>query len=70
VIRTLELERLPSKLQEIAALRIRHPSDSLSELARRCRPEITKAAAHHRMTVLTRLAEPPDALRRRPSRAG
>jgi hypothetical protein len=63
VIRTLDLEALPTRLQEIAALRIRHPSDSLTELARRCRPEITKAAAHHRMTVLARLAEAPDRLR-------
>jgi DNA-binding protein WhiA len=67
-IRTLELETLPTKLQEIATLRIKHPSDSLTELARRCRPEITKAAAHHRMTVLTQLAAVADSPRRRPKR--
>lgn len=70
VIRALDLETLPTKLQEIAALRIKHPSDSLTELAKRCRPEITKAAAHHRMTVLTELAAFPGSPRRRPRRVG
>jgi hypothetical protein len=68
LIRLLDLETLPSKLQEIAALRIKHPSDSLGELARHCRPEITKAAAHHRMTVLARLAALQDPLRSLPAR--
>jgi DNA-binding protein WhiA len=67
VIRTLDLEALPAKLQEIAALRVKHPSDSLGELARRCRPEITKAAAHHRMATLTRIAAA-DPFGRRPAR--
>ncbi len=56
-IRQLDLDALPAKLQEIAALRIRHPALSLTDLASRCRPPITKAAAHHRMTTLKRLAE-------------
>ena len=56
-IRQLDLDALPVKLQEIAALRIRHPALSLTDLASRCRPPITKAAAHHRMTTLKRLAE-------------
>jgi DNA-binding protein WhiA len=56
-IRTLDLESLPAKLREIAVLRLRHPALSLADLAGRCRPAITKAAAHHRMAELTRLAE-------------
>src|SRR5262249_23460661 len=52
----LDLELLPRGLSEIAALRIRHPELSLAELAARCRPPITKAAAHHRMAVLERRA--------------
>jgi DNA-binding protein WhiA len=56
-IRALEGERLPDKLQEIAELRIRHPWLSLGELAKKCRPPITKAAAHHRMSQLRRLAD-------------
>jgi cell division protein WhiA len=56
-IRTLDLERLPAKLREIAVLRLKHPALSLAELAGRCRPAITKAAAHHRMAELARLAE-------------
>ncbi len=67
-IRALDLKVLPARLEEIAALRIKHPSDSLGELARRCRPEITKAAAHHRMTVLARLAQLPKPLGRGPDR--
>jgi hypothetical protein len=51
-IRALDGERLPPKLREIADLRVRHPWLSLSELASKCSPPITKAAAHHRMVVL------------------
>jgi cell division protein WhiA len=56
-IRQLDLDALPRKLGEIALLRLRHPSLSLAELAAKCRPPITKAAAHHRLAALVRLAE-------------
>ncbi len=56
-IRRLERELLPRKLREIADLRVRHPWLSLTELAAKCRPPITKAAAHHRMKTLRELAE-------------
>lgn len=56
-IRRLDLDSLPLKVREIAALRLRHPALSLGELAGRCHPPITKAAAHHRMVVLGRLAD-------------
>ncbi|MBV8396777.1 MAG: DNA-binding protein WhiA [Actinobacteria bacterium] len=69
-IRALEGESLPPKLQEIADLRVKYPHLSLTELASKCRPPITKAAAHHRMTVLRSLAEEPDSLRLRPGRMG
>ena len=55
-IEKLKGRRLADKLQEIADLRERHPSLSLTELAKKCRPPITKAAAHHRMSVLRELA--------------
>jgi cell division protein WhiA len=48
-IRQLDVDDLPPKLREIAELRLRHPSLALSDLARKCRPPITKAAAHARM---------------------
>ena len=67
-IEQLDVEALPTKLREIATLRQRHPSLSLAELAQKCRPQITKAAAHHRMAVLREFAEMPDSLRRRPRR--
>ena len=60
-IRRLEregrLEELAPELREIARLRVRHPTLSLRELARRCTPPATKAAAHRRLARIQRLAE-------------
>ena len=60
-IRTLQrdgrLELLPERLHEIAELRVRHPSLSLAELGRKCRPPASKAAAHRRLQRVVRLAE-------------
>jgi DNA-binding protein WhiA len=60
-IRRLEaegrLDELEPELREIARLRRRHPTLSLRELAGRCRPPATKAAAQRRLAKLTRLAE-------------
>jgi DNA-binding protein WhiA len=50
--RTHAIATLPPRLQEIAELRVRHPSVPLSELARKCRPPITKAAAHARLRAI------------------
>jgi cell division protein WhiA len=52
-----ELERLPAPLQEIAELRTRHPTFSLRELAARCHPPTSKAAAQRRLQKLQQLAE-------------
>jgi DNA-binding protein WhiA len=57
LIRRIDLDTLPGKMREIAALRLHHPALSLGELASRCRPPITKAAAHHRMEMVRRIAE-------------
>jgi cell division protein WhiA len=51
------LEQLPSELRELARLRVRHPTLSLRELAGRCRPPATKAAAQRRLAKLKKLAE-------------
>jgi cell division protein WhiA len=51
------LPRLSPALREIAELRLRHPSASLRELAAKCRPPATKAAAHRRLTKLVNLAD-------------
>jgi cell division protein WhiA len=56
-IERLDLAGLPHKLREIAMLRMKHPSLSLADLAAKCRPEITKAAAHHRMAAIQQLAD-------------
>src|SRR5207253_11463748 len=56
-IKELGDEQLPAKLQEIADLRLRHPSLSLTELGKKCRPPITKAAAHNRMRTIVATAD-------------
>ena len=59
-IRQLEAEgalaRLSPPLAEVAELRLRYPSASLRELAAKCRPPATKAAAHRRLNRLITLA--------------
>jgi cell division protein WhiA len=54
--RSGELAKLPPPLQEVAELRERHPTLSLRELALKCRPPVTKAAAHRRLQRLQQLA--------------
>ena len=54
--RSGELAKLPQRLQEIAELRERHPTLPLRELALRCRPPATKAAAHRRLQKLQQIA--------------
>jgi DNA-binding protein WhiA len=51
------LDGLPPDLQEAAELRLRHPSDSLRELAARTDPQVTKAAVHRRLRKLEELAD-------------
>jgi DNA-binding protein WhiA len=52
----LGVDVLPEDLREVASLRLRHPTLSIGELARRCRPPITKAAAYRRLRRLVDLA--------------
>ncbi|MGB2953182.1 MAG: DNA-binding protein WhiA [Gaiellaceae bacterium] len=60
-VRELQRERrlseLPPQLQEIAELRLEHPSLSLRELALKCKPPASKAAAYRRMRKLVQLAQ-------------
>ncbi|HEX2495784.1 MAG TPA: DNA-binding protein WhiA, partial [Gaiellaceae bacterium] len=51
------LTRLPQPLQELAELRLSHPSLPLRELGLKCRPPATKATVHRRLQKLIRLAE-------------
>lgn len=51
------LDTLAPELKEMAALRTKHPTFSLRELARRCSPPATKATAQRRLGQLRRLAE-------------
>jgi DNA-binding protein WhiA len=52
-----ELDRLPPELSDLAALRLRHPTLSLRELAERCNPAATKSAVHRRLRRLCELAD-------------
>jgi len=51
------LDDLSPELREVAELRLRHPTLSIAELASRCRPPATKAAAYRRLRRLQALAE-------------
>jgi DNA-binding protein WhiA len=54
-----DLDGLPDGLREAAELRLRHPTESLRELAARTDPPATKAAMHRRLRTLEELAEHP-----------
>jgi hypothetical protein len=56
-VRKLDLDSLPDDLREVADLRLRHPTASISDLARRCRPPTTKASAYRRLRRLQSLAD-------------
>jgi cell division protein WhiA len=49
-------ETLAYELREVAELRVRHPSDSLRELAARIDPPLAKATVHRRLRRLEELA--------------
>lgn len=46
------LERLPKKLRQTALLRLQYPEMSLSQLAEKCDPPVTKSCMNHRMRKL------------------
>ncbi len=50
------LERLPRRLREAAELRLKHPTNSLRELAARTDPPASKAALHRRLRRVEELA--------------
>ena len=52
----LDLATLPETLREVAQLRLRHPTESLRELAARMDPPVTKATLHRRLRRLEALA--------------
>src|SRR5581483_584129 len=52
----LDLDALPEDLREIALLRLRHPTASTADLARRCKPSLTKASAYRRLRRLQEIA--------------
>jgi cell division protein WhiA len=55
-VRKLGVDALPDDLREVASLRLRHPTLPIAELARRCRPPITKASAYRRLRRVLELA--------------
>jgi DNA-binding protein WhiA len=55
-LQRLEIDALPEELREIALLRLRHPAASTAELARRCKPALSKTAAYRRLRRLQELS--------------
>ncbi len=51
-----QLEQLPEKLRQTAALRVENPEATLTELAAMLDPPVTKSALNHRMRKLIELA--------------
>ncbi len=51
------LPQLSPPLREIAELRLAHPDESLTELGRRCNPQIAKPTVSSRLGALARLAD-------------
>jgi cell division protein WhiA len=52
----LDLDVLPDDLREMALLRLRHPTASTAELARRSKPGLSKASAYRRLRRLQDLS--------------
>ena len=50
--RAPQWEKLPEKLRQTAALRLTYPELSLTQLAERCDPPVTKSCINHRMRKL------------------
>jgi len=50
------LRNLSAPLREVAELRLRHPTDTLAELGRRCNPPAKKSTVNGRIAALVRLA--------------
>jgi cell division protein WhiA len=55
-LRRLDVDSLPEELRELAVLRMRHPTASIADLARRCRPPVTKSSAYRRLRRIQDLA--------------
>ena len=55
-IEKLNLSSLPPKLRETARIRIENPEDSLSELAQKFTPPLTRSGIYHRLQKLKELA--------------
>ena len=51
------LENLPDKLRQTALLRLQNPELSLTQLAERCDPPVTKSCLNHRMRKLMSMAQ-------------
>jgi len=50
------LRNLSKPLREVAELRLRHPTETLSELGARCQPPVKKSTVNGRIATLLRLA--------------
>jgi DNA-binding protein WhiA len=55
-LRRVDVDALPDDLRELAQLRLRHPTASIADLARRCSPPASKAYAYRRLRRLVELS--------------
>ena len=55
-LRRVDVDALPDDLRELAQLRLRHPTASIADLARRCSPPASKASAYRRLRRLVELS--------------
>ena len=53
----MKLDDLPDELREIARLRLKYKSMSLTELGDKCTPKLGKSGVNHRMKKILALAE-------------
>ncbi len=54
---TIGLDQLPENLREIAAIRLRDPEASLTDLGLQCNPPLSRSGVHHRMQRISEIAK-------------
>ena len=56
-LQEIDFDSLPSRLQEVARLRLEHPYASLREIGNLCSPPLSKSGAYHRLREIEKIIE-------------
>ncbi|MBP9016117.1 MAG: DNA-binding protein WhiA [Candidatus Atribacteria bacterium] len=56
-LQEVDLNSLPSRLREVAHLRLEHPYASLREIGNFCSPPLSKSGVHHRLREIEKIIE-------------